>query len=223
MTATCPNENHCRRSAPATRQARFPADAARDAHPAALHPRRCRQRPSRPRPSRTTRRGTCARPHRRVHPALPPTPANGRTIHCLADPTCGRKVRYRGIARNRIGFSHRCAAINLRRLIHPRLGLGRTAGNSPPGPDGFRADKQGTTPTGTSPSNAADSPPLNIDACGRLMPGTQPHETPAPNLPCSKRRLAQQTLKECSVRVGRCTAAIGAGSSRSWSCRMRRS
>jgi len=29
-----------------------------------------------------------------------------------------RKVRYRGIARNRIGFSHRCAAINLRRLIN---------------------------------------------------------------------------------------------------------
>jgi IS5 family transposase len=28
----------------------------------------------------------------------------------------GRKVRYRGIARNRIGLAHRCAAINLRRL-----------------------------------------------------------------------------------------------------------
>jgi IS5 family transposase len=34
----------------------------------------------------------------------------------------GRKVRYRGIARNRIGFAHRCAAVNLRRLIN--LGLG---------------------------------------------------------------------------------------------------
>jgi hypothetical protein len=33
----------------------------------------------------------------------------------------GRKVRYRGIARNRIGFAHRCAAVNLRRLI--TLGL----------------------------------------------------------------------------------------------------
>jgi hypothetical protein len=33
----------------------------------------------------------------------------------------GRKVRYRGIARNRIGFAHRCAAINLRRLLN--LGL----------------------------------------------------------------------------------------------------
>ena len=32
-----------------------------------------------------------------------------------------RKVRYRGIARNRIGLAHRCAAINLRRLIN--LGL----------------------------------------------------------------------------------------------------
>ena len=34
----------------------------------------------------------------------------------------GRKVRYRGIARNRIGFAHRCAAINLGRLIN--LGIG---------------------------------------------------------------------------------------------------
>jgi IS5 family transposase len=33
----------------------------------------------------------------------------------------GRKVRYRGIARNRIGLAHRCAAINLRRLLN--LGL----------------------------------------------------------------------------------------------------
>jgi IS5 family transposase len=33
----------------------------------------------------------------------------------------GRKVRYRGIARNKIGFAHRCAAVNLRRLIN--LGL----------------------------------------------------------------------------------------------------
>jgi len=33
----------------------------------------------------------------------------------------GRKVRYRGIARNHIWFAHRCAAVNLRRLIN--LGL----------------------------------------------------------------------------------------------------
>ena len=32
-----------------------------------------------------------------------------------------RKVRYRGISRNQIGFAHRCAAINLRRLVN--LGL----------------------------------------------------------------------------------------------------
>ncbi|HEX5096149.1 MAG TPA: IS1182 family transposase [Acidimicrobiia bacterium] len=32
-----------------------------------------------------------------------------------------RKVRFRGIARNRIGFAHRCAAVNLRRLLN--LGL----------------------------------------------------------------------------------------------------
>lgn len=34
----------------------------------------------------------------------------------------GRKVRYRGIARNHIGLAHRCAAINMQRLIN--LGLG---------------------------------------------------------------------------------------------------
>ena len=33
----------------------------------------------------------------------------------------GRKVRYRGITRNQIAFAHRCAAVNLRRLIN--LGL----------------------------------------------------------------------------------------------------
>ena len=33
----------------------------------------------------------------------------------------GRKVRYRGIARNRIGLANRCAAVNLRRLVN--LGL----------------------------------------------------------------------------------------------------
>ena len=32
-----------------------------------------------------------------------------------------RKVRYRGIARNQIGLAHRCAAVNLTRLIN--LGL----------------------------------------------------------------------------------------------------
>ncbi len=38
----------------------------------------------------------------------------------------GRKVRYRGIARNQIGFAHRCAAINLLRLVN--LGLHHTNG-----------------------------------------------------------------------------------------------
>ena len=36
----------------------------------------------------------------------------------------GRKVRYRGINRNRIGLAHRCAAINLQRLLN--LGLTHT-------------------------------------------------------------------------------------------------
>jgi IS5 family transposase len=38
----------------------------------------------------------------------------------------GRKVRYRGIVRNQIGLAHRCAAINLRRLVN--LGLHHTNG-----------------------------------------------------------------------------------------------
>ncbi|HEX6660098.1 MAG TPA: IS1182 family transposase [Ilumatobacter sp.] len=38
-----------------------------------------------------------------------------------------RRVRYRGIARNQIGLAHRCAAINLRRLIN--LGLDWDHGN----------------------------------------------------------------------------------------------
>lgn len=29
-----------------------------------------------------------------------------------------RKVRFRGIARNQIGLAHRCAAINLTRLVN---------------------------------------------------------------------------------------------------------
>jgi hypothetical protein len=33
----------------------------------------------------------------------------------------GRKVRYHGIARNQIGWAHRCAAINLNRLVNPGL------------------------------------------------------------------------------------------------------
>ena len=42
-----------------------------------------------------------------------------RTIAWIV--TRQRKVRFRGIARNRIGLAHRCAAINLRRLLN--LGL----------------------------------------------------------------------------------------------------
>lgn len=38
----------------------------------------------------------------------------------------GRKVRYRGIDRNQIGLAHRCAAINLRRLINLGIQWDRT-------------------------------------------------------------------------------------------------
>ena len=71
-----------------------------------------------------------------VHRALPPAPTDGRTLHRLARRRGGRKVRYRGIARNRIGLAHRCAAINLRRLINLGLTLGQPTGSSPPEPAG---------------------------------------------------------------------------------------
>ena len=46
-----------------------------------------------------------------------------RTIAWITRGT-NRKVRYRGITRNRLGLAHRCAAVNLARLT--RLGLDRT-------------------------------------------------------------------------------------------------
>ncbi len=121
MTATCPNEIMLAIS-PRTRQARF----RRRCEGCPIRQRCPRaaagQRPSRPRPSRTTRRGTRARPHRRVNPALPPTPANGRTIHCLADPTAAdAKSATTASPATASGSPTDVAAINLRRLI--TLGL----------------------------------------------------------------------------------------------------
>ena len=43
-----------------------------------------------------------------------------------------RRLRYRGIERNQLGWSHRCAAINLQRLI--RLGLDHKGGWTIPKP-----------------------------------------------------------------------------------------
>jgi Transposase DDE domain len=55
-----------------------------------------------------------------THPYRQQRPMVERSIAWLTR-RGGRKVRYRGIARNRIALAHRCAAINLRRLIN--LGL----------------------------------------------------------------------------------------------------
>lgn len=46
-----------------------------------------------------------------------------RTLAWLTRGT-NRKLRYRGIERNRMGWSHRCAAVNLQRLV--TLGLTTT-------------------------------------------------------------------------------------------------
>ncbi len=120
MTATCPNGITVAIS-PRTRQARFR--------------RRCegcplRQRCTRAAAGRDLRVHVhhellvAARVYARTEEFLQPyrqhRPMVERSIAWLIR-RGGRKVRYRGIARNRIGFSHRCAAINLRRLI--TLGL----------------------------------------------------------------------------------------------------
>jgi len=120
MTATCPNGITVAIS-PRSRQARFK--------------RRCGGCPLRQRCTRS-RHGKTLTLHQhhallaaaRLH-ALTPAftvpysqqrPMVERSIAWLMR-RGGRKVRYRGIARNRIGFAHRCAAVNLRRLLN--LGL----------------------------------------------------------------------------------------------------
>ena len=46
---------------------------------------------------------------------------HGRAVHRLAGGDNNRRVRFRGVERNRLGLSLRVAAINLRRLVN--LGL----------------------------------------------------------------------------------------------------
>ena len=62
----------------------------------------------------------------------------------------GRKVRYRGIARNHIGLAHRCAADQPATTHQPRHSTGTTAGPSPPETSGPGADNEGTTPSAFS-------------------------------------------------------------------------
>ena len=117
MTATCPNGITVTIS-PRSRQARFT--------------RRCDGCPLRQRCTRS-RHGKILSIHQhhvllaaaRAHALTPEftipyrqqRPMVERSIAWLVRRN-GRKVRYRGIARNRIGFAHRCAAVNLRRLIN---------------------------------------------------------------------------------------------------------
>jgi len=117
MTATCPSGITVTIS-PRSRQARFG--------------RRCDGCPLRQRCTRS-RHGKILTIHEH-HALLAAARAHAQTA-AFADPyrhhrpmversiawlvrRSGRKVRYRGIARNQIGLAHRCAAVNLRRLVN---------------------------------------------------------------------------------------------------------
>lgn len=117
MTATCPNGTTVA-IGPKSRQARFT--------------RRCDGCPLRERCTRAANGKVlsvhvhhdllaAARAHALTNDFITPyrqhRPMVERSIAWLIRRN-GRKVRYRGIARNQIGFAHRCAAINLRRLVN---------------------------------------------------------------------------------------------------------
>ncbi len=117
MTATCPNGITVKIS-PRSRQARF------------TH--RCQGCPMRQRCTRSPKGKilsihehhellAAARAHALTNEFTGPyrqhRPMVERSIAWLVR-RGGRKVRYRGIDRNQIGLAHRCAAINLRRLIN---------------------------------------------------------------------------------------------------------
>ena len=120
MTATCPNGITVTIS-PRSRQARFT--------------RHCDGCPLRQRCTRS-RQGKILTVHQhhallaaaRAHALTPAFTVSYRQHRPMVERSIAwlmrrgaRKVRYRGIARNRIGFAHRCAAVNLRRLV--TLGL----------------------------------------------------------------------------------------------------
>ena len=101
---------------------------------------------------RAWRDGDFAADYRRWRPMVE------RTLAWLVRP--GRRVAYRGIARNRIWLAHRAAAINLQRLLN--LGLthdGRLATRLPPSPHG------NDVTLGDTPRDEAQA-------------GTSPHERP---------------------------------------------
>ena len=132
MTATCPNGITVTIS-PRSRQARF----ARRCDGCPLR-QRCTRAADTARSSPSTNTTTCSPP-----PAPTPSPPSFTEPYRQHRPMVersiawlirrgGRKVRYRGIARNRIGLAHRCAAINLRRLINLGLALGQRLATRPP-------------------------------------------------------------------------------------------
>ena len=118
-TATCPNGITSRISTPVTPPLAPSVVAARCG---TLHHRPRRTHRHDQPASRSARRRPRPRAHACLHRALPPAPADGRTLHRLARPT---RRPQSPLPRHR-PQPHRtrapCAAINMRRLIN--LGLG---------------------------------------------------------------------------------------------------
>ena len=109
-----------------------------------------------------------------------------------------RRVRYRGVERNRLGLSVRAAAINLRRLLN--LGLTHTTNGWASPPDQrVRGRQRGNDTFGDQPSSAADSHP-HIDSSVRRSPDPPSRYDPPP---ANERGTLLSTL--LGVR-GRCAA-----------------
>ena len=95
-----------------------------------------------------------------------------RTLAWLVRP--GRRVAYRGTARNRIWLAHRAAAINLQRLLNLGLTHDRRLATrhltSGPG-----ADKEGTTPSASAIQRGRLTP--STPALRSVSPRTRHHAT----------------------------------------------
>jgi hypothetical protein len=102
-----------------------------------------------------------------------------------------RRVRYRGVERNRIALSTRAATIDLRRLLNLGLQHGPN-GWVITSADGPGADKEGTTPTASQPTSATDSHPrTSALRCGH---GPDPPPRYDEQSPPEKRRLLSSLL-----------------------------
>jgi hypothetical protein len=111
-----------------------------------------------------------------------------RSLAWLVRP--GRRVAYRGLARNRIWLAHRAAAVNLQRPVNLGLDHRNNIGwHSPHEPVGPGADKQRTTPTAIC-HPARPTHTLNIGSSVGHVPGPTSNATPSSH--DTKESVAQQ-------------------------------